>query len=92
MLQLKKTETEYMIVFHGVPEEMYPSIAYRRAVGFAPERKREIKCPHCKRTLISVDVSMKVELYQFPKRRKVSCHEYRKCNVCHETVGISFAI
>ena len=91
LLQLNKIDAEYIIVFHGVPEDMYPSVAYRRAAGFAPARQREIKCPYCRRTLTYVDRSTKVELYRFPKRQTVVCHEYRKCHSCHETVGISFA-
>ena len=90
MIQIRTINTEYMIVFHGVPTDMYPAVVYRRAVGFTPARQREIKCPYCRRTLTFVDVSMKVELYRFPKRREITCHEYRKCHSCHETIGISF--
>ena len=87
----KIVNTDYVIVFYGVPPDMYPNAAYRRAAGFVRERQRVIKCPYCKRTLTLVGNSMKVELYQFPKRRDVVCHEYRKCHSCHETIGITFA-
>lgn len=91
MQTFQNVNTDYVIVFHGVPDNIFPHVAYRRAAGFPRERQKDIKCPYCKRTLTRVDNSMKVDLFRFPRRREIICHEYRKCNSCHETVGITFA-
>ncbi|MDR0840072.1 MAG: hypothetical protein LBN26_01630 [Christensenellaceae bacterium] len=82
---------EYVFVMHGIPEGMYPAVAYRRAGGFTARRQKEIKCPYCGRLLTTIDVTAKVELYRTPNRKEIPCHEYRKCHVCHETVGIIFS-
>jgi len=81
----------YFFVMHGVPLDMFPSVAYRKAKDFKTERQKEIKCPYCGRPLTTVSLATKVELFRYPKKKHVSCHEYRKCHVCHETAGIIFA-
>jgi phage FluMu protein Com len=81
----------YLFVIHGVPHDMRPRVAYRRVGKFAPERIKEIKCPYCGKLLTTVDESTKLELYRYPRRKTLPCHEYRKCHACHETVGIVFA-
>ena len=91
---MNMTATEamnYFFIIHGVPPEFYPSVAYRRAKGFTEERQKIIKCPYCGRRLTSIDDSTKIELYRYPRRKEIHCHEYRKCHACRETVGIVFA-
>jgi len=85
-------EILYAIAVHGYAPEFWPSVAYRRKGKFdePPERLKEIKCPYCQRVLLCVSVSRKLELYRYPKRVKVDCHEYRTCNICHETIGIIY--
>jgi hypothetical protein len=38
-----------------------------------------------------VDISTKAELYRSPATSKITCHVYRKCDHCHNEVGIRFA-
>lgn len=85
------TAANYLFIIHGVPLDFSPAIAYRKAKQFTAERQKIIKCPYCARPLTTVDTSTKIELYRYPQKSEVSCHEYRKCNICHETVGIIFA-
>lgn len=82
--------TNYFFVISGVPRDFFPAVAYRRSKQFASERQKIIRCPYCARQLIVINASTKIELYRYPKKMEVSCHEYRKCHACHETVGIIF--
>jgi len=87
------TETNsinYLFIIHGLPLEFPSGIVYRKAKGFTVERQKTIKCPYCGKQLTSIDVSTKIEIYRYPKKSDVSCHEYRKCHACHEIVGIIF--
>jgi len=79
---------------HGQLSEVWLGIAYRRAKQFGAERQKIIKCPYCTNHLTVIDAAAKVEVYQYPKKKKtdVVCHEYRRCNSCRETVGILFAV
>lgn len=80
----------YALIIYGVPLDFFPAAACRRAKGFADVPLKIIKCPYCGKQLTSIDASIKVELYRYPKKKKISCHEYRKCGSCGEMVGIIF--
>jgi len=83
----------YAIAVHGYAPEFWPAVAFRRQGSFkTTERQKEIKCPYCQRHFMSVSVSRKLEIYRYPRRVKVDCHEFRKCNVCHETIGIIYSV
>lgn len=84
-------ESSYFLVLHGVPPDWFPQTAFRKSKGFTAERQKAIKCPYCGKILTAVDPMTKIELYRYPRKSEVSCHEYRKCAACREVVGIIFA-
>jgi DNA-directed RNA polymerase subunit RPC12/RpoP len=85
-------EILYAIAVHGYAPEFWPAAAFRRKGRFEEEteRRKEIKCPYCGRLFMRVGVSRKLELYRYPKRVTLNCDEYRKCNICHEKIGIIY--
>jgi hypothetical protein len=83
-------DAEYALVYYGFFPDGSPKVSYRRAVKFAEERQKTIKCPYCGKPLTAVDVSTRVEIYRYPRKERLTCNEYRKCHACHERVGIVF--
>lgn len=83
-------ENCYFMIY-GIAPEFLTGVAFRKAKRFNAERQKIIKCPYCGRQLTAVDISTKIELYRYPRKAEVSCHEYKKCHICHKTVGIIFA-
>lgn len=81
----------YYFMIYGIATEFLTGVAFRKAGRFEAGRQKIIKCPYCGKHLTSIDVSTKIELYRYPRKSDVSCHEYKKCHICHETVGIIFA-
>lgn len=88
----KETEEKdtYLLVIHGIAPELWGAVAFRKAAGFTIERQKVIKCPYCGKRLTAVDNSTKLEMYRYPKKAEINCHEYRKCGACGETVGLVF--
>ena len=85
-------EIQYVIAVHGFAPEFWPAIAYRKEKSFeVKERQKEIKCPYCGRHLMWVSVSRKLELFRYPKKATVNCHEVRTCKSCHEKIGIIYS-
>ncbi len=83
---------EYLCVVHGVLPETEALTAYRRE-GRRPEfyGQKLIRCPHCRESLTHVHRDTRVEIYQFPKNRKIllfPCQTYKKCTHCKEIIGI----
>jgi len=83
-------EILYAIYVRDFAPEFWPAVAFRRAEHFKDERRKIIKCPYCGKQLTAVGESTRLELFRYPRRMQVNCHEYRKCNACNETVGIIF--
>lgn len=85
-------EILYIIEVYDFAPEFFPAIAYRtkgnKQMGL--ERQKEIKCPYCGKLFMMVCVTRKLDLVRFTTRVKVSCHEYRKCKKCHESIGIVY--
>lgn len=90
MSTITSETVNYMLIIHGVPLDWSSGVAYRKTKEFAAERQKIIKCPYCGKQLTSIDVSTRIELYRYPKKAEVSCHEYRKCHACRKMVGILF--
>jgi uncharacterized protein with PIN domain len=85
-------EIIYTFVIRGFEPSLWSgTVLFRRAGRFETEKQKIIKCPYCGRPLTKVSETTKVELYQYPRKKDISCHEYRKCHACHETSGIIFA-
>jgi len=82
---------QYFYVVYGDVPELMPTLAFRREGKALQYTRKILKCPHCSGRLTDVDVSTKTELYRSPVKLKISCHVYRKCDHCHNEVGIKFA-
>ena len=67
-------------------------VVYRRAKRSGGARLKIIRCPHCGNPLTAVDITTRVELRQYTQKADALCHEYRKCDVCNETVGMNFIL
>ena len=80
----------YAIAVYGYAPEFWPAAAFRKQRRDELEKLKEIKCPHCGKLLLTVNVSRKLELLRFPSKVNASCHEYRKCRICYEKIGIIF--
>jgi len=91
---IKDEEILYVIAVYGYAPEFWPAIAYRRSgkreKAEESERHKEIKCPYCGKLFMVVSVKRRLDLIRFKKREKAGCHEYRKCRICHENVGIVY--
>ena len=86
----RETEQYFYVVYGDVPELM-PKLAFRREGSAAQFTRKILKCPYCEHRLTDVDISTKAELFRSPGKMKGSCHVYRKCDHCHNEVGIRFA-
>jgi hypothetical protein len=82
---------QYFYVVHGDVPELMPTLAFRREGKAVQYTRKILKCPHCLKRLTDIDVSTKAELYRNPGSRKMVCHAYKKCDHCHNEVGIRFA-
>ena len=89
-----ESSSQIMLAFvkHDYIPDILRGIAFRRSGRTENKRRKAIKCPHCAKQLTAVDSTTKVELYKYSKSTDVSCHEYRKCSSCSETIGIIFAL
>jgi DNA-directed RNA polymerase subunit RPC12/RpoP len=89
-------EILFIIEVHGHAPEFWPAMAFRKGGGKGkkqpeePERYKEIKCPYCGKRFMLVNAKRRLDLLRFSSRRKAPCHEYRKCRLCHESVGIVY--
>ena len=82
----------YTLVIHDYIPDVLRGVAYRRAGRAEAKRQKSVKCPYCTKQLTAVDATTKVELYKYSRKTYVSCHEYRKCSSCSETIGLVFAL
>ena len=89
-------EVLYVIEVRGYAPEFWPAVAFRRTGGKgkkkpqAKERQKEIKCPYCGKHFMQVSEKRRLDLVRFNARVKAKCHEYRKCKICHESIGIVY--
>lgn len=96
-MEYKNTEEIlYVIEVFGYAPEFWPTIAFRKDGGKGkktlekPERRKEIKCPYCGKQFMVVSEKRRLDLLRYSARMKVPCHEYRKCRLCHEQVGVRY--
>jgi len=95
-VEYKNTEEIlYVIEVFGYAPEFWPTVAYRKGgkgkkQPEEPERMKEIKCPYCGKLFMVVNEKRKLDLLRFSARTKAPCHEYRKCRICHEKVGVVY--
>jgi len=91
MKTTNRYEILYAIAIHGYAPEFWPDMAFRRKGQFdIPEKQKKIKCPYCGKLFMTICMSRKLELYRYPKKAKIICHEYRKCRVCYEMIGVIY--
>ena len=89
-------ELLYIIEIFGHAPEFWPVMAFRKeGTGGKkkpehPERMKEIRCPYCGKQFMLVSQKRKLDLLRFTARTKAPCHEYRKCKLCHENIGIVY--
>jgi DNA-directed RNA polymerase subunit RPC12/RpoP len=89
-------EILYVIEVFGHAPEFWPAVAFRKDGGKGKkkpeesERMKEIKCPYCGKQFMIVNQKRKLDLLRFSARTKAPCHEYRKCRLCHESIGIVY--
>ena len=89
-------EILYVLEVFGHAPEFWPAIAFRKSGSNGnqppaePERRKEIKCPYCGKQFMVVSAKRKLDLLRYPERMKTPCHEYRKCRICHEQIGVRY--
>ena len=86
--RITEAEVLYVLNVDGFEPGLMSGVAWHIRGRFDVEQKI-IKCPYCGRDLLTVNVTTKVETFQYPKKAVVSCDEFRQCKVCHETTGIN---
>ena len=87
----KRTETRFAIAVYGYAPEFWPPTAFRRQKRLDGRVKlKEISCPYCGKLFMSVCVSRRLELYRYTKEIEFSCHEYKKCKLCFERIGVIY--
>jgi len=89
-------EILYVIEVFGHAPEFWPAMAFRKDGNKGkkqhekPERMKEIKCPYCGKNFMVVSQKRRLDLLRFSSRVNAPCHEYRKCRLCHENIGIVY--
>ena len=88
---VNKEEILFTIAVYGYAPEFWPTSAFRiRGRNIGAEKLKKIKCPHCSKLLLTVNISRRLELFRYKQKIKADCHEYRKCKSCYENIGIIF--
>jgi hypothetical protein len=95
-MELKSCHEEilFAIEVHGYAPEFWPAVAFRKSGGAKEQskqgRQKEINCPYCGELFMIVAEKRRLDLVRFKKRVRVKCHEYRKCKMCYEHIGIVY--
>jgi hypothetical protein len=86
-----KFETIYAYCVYGNVPEFMPNFAFKRDKHFSTFGKKIIKCPYCRKTFTTIDITDKVEIHPHSKKAKVVFHEVIPCKTCNSVVGIIYA-
>lgn len=86
-------KNEYLLIINGVIPEALPLVAYRRTERNGRERRKIIKCPHCREALTDVDRNTTVQIFRRKKVRQKNLSPYphqifMKCDSCKNEIGI----
>jgi len=86
-------KNEFLLIINGVIPEAMPLVAYRRTERSGLERRKIIKCPHCRETLTDVDRDTSVQIFRRKRLRQKNLSPYpsqifMKCDSCKNEIGI----
>jgi len=78
------------ILVYGVVPEFMPRVAFRRAKHYKTAGMKTIKCPYCGGDFKTVEVTAKLELICYPRKKEIPWHEAIPCGVCRREVGVIY--
>ena len=78
------------ILVYGVVPELMPHVAFRRQKHYKTVDTRIVKCPHCGADFKTVEVTAKLELICYPRKKKIRWHESIPWQSCRKEVGIIY--
>ena len=86
-----RKEIQHILFIQGLAPELLRGVVFRRKKHFQTQDKKILKCPYCGKEFETVDSAVKVTLYSFPAKAKVTYHSSIPCRICRNKVGIVFA-
>jgi len=78
------------ILVYGIVPEFMPRVAFRREKHFKTAGMKTIKCPYCGEDFKFVEVTAKLELICYPRKKNIKWHEAIPCGNCRKEVGIIY--
>ena len=78
------------ILVYGIVPELMPHVAFRREKHYKTAKTKIIKCPYCGEDFKIVEVTAKLELICYPRKKNIKRHEKIPCLVCRKEVGIIY--
>ena len=89
MYPVYEPEIVYFVLHNSVSASS-AILSFRRSRKHGQYDRKFLKCPYCEWHLTDVDIHTKVEIFRYPMRSDIKCHNYIKCGRCHKEVGINY--
>ena len=85
-----KDDERCAILVYGIVPEFMPHLAFRREKHYKTIGTKSIKCPYCGNEFRVVEVTAKLELICYPRKKNIRWDDAIPCHICHKEVGIIY--